>query len=975
MALLLGARLLTQAQGFLPQHTFTGPPDGAGPQQVTFTNGLFYGSTLGGGTNSDGTIFTFNTNGLIYSEIYSFTGPTNGGTWPNDVLVLGNRIYGTTQAGGTNYEGLIYSVGTDGSGFRPLYSFGTSPDGAQPQSGLTAGSGGVLYGTAYNGGSSGGGTIFKINTNGTGYGILHSFTNNPEGAQPEGELVFDGGMLYGITTYGGVAGRGTVFALSTNGNVFITLHSFTNTPEPIYPHGGLVLSAGVLYGTGSSGGANTNGAIFAIGANGSGYRVLYDLAGDTDGKVPEAKLTLAGRYLYGTCASGGANGGGTLFLIDTNGNNFSVIASFTNGFDSGWDPLAGAYRIGHDVWGTTSLGGANTHGTLYRVVMPAILAQPQSLSVTNTGSATFMVNAVDDSPISYRWYFNTNTLLAGQNTNVLTLPRATNENSGTYTAVLTDSAGSVTSSPAVLNVVVTGVKPVITQNPQSLSVVAGSSASFTNTATGSPPLYYQWYLNATTLLSGKTNAILVIPSASNSLAGYYSVIVTNLYGSATSTPALLTVQPGVAPTITQQAHDFTVTNGLTATFTNVASGTEPIFYRWFFDANTPVSSGTDQTVFTISSATSNQDGYYTTIVSNQFGTATSAPARLTVIVPISKPVFTQQPQDESVTNGYDALFTNVASSTLPITYQWYFNTNTAIAGGTNAILTVGFVSTNDAGYYTVVVSSSAGSVTSAPARLTIISTKPIIFLEPQPAIVNDGDTFSFTVVAAGEGPLRYNWYTNIILNAKLQRNETTSTLTGTAKPTLSGLTYIVIVTNSLGKATSSPPALLTVVTKPIIIQQPDDVVVTNGDPFGFTAAAMGPGTLSYQWFFDTNSAISGATGTSLSYSNATAALAGHYSLRAVNSYGAVTSRFALLVVSNQLRLLNFSFDAAAGSPSFALANLIGSTNRLWATTNLADAAAWQVVGSNVMDPNGLWFYTETNSARTNAIRLYRFSSP
>ena len=976
IAILPFASLTVLAQGVLTQHTFTSTPDGAGPTQPVWTNGLFFGSTTGGGALGNGSLFTFNTNGAVLTTIYSFTNANGGISSPNNVLVTSSKIYGTTELDGSNNVGMIYAVNTSGSAIAPLYNFHTAPDGYYPVGGLiTVGTN--LYGTASNGGTNSGGTIFSIGTNGAGYTILHWFTNSPDGDRPQSELVLGGNTLYGTTTYGGTNGSGTIFALNTDGSGYRILYSFTNAPDGIYPYSGLALGAGVLFGTCSGGGTNTTGTIFEINTNGTGYRTLYSLggyAGNTDGTIPKTSLTVSGNYLIGAAIASGINGGGTLFLINTNGTGFTVIESFTNNSASGWDPLSHPIRVGNQLWGTTALGNSSTAGTFYSLLMPAIIAQPQSLTVTNTSPASFTVNAADDRTFSYQWYFNTNTLLTGQTGNSLTLARATNNNAGAYTVVLSDNVGSVTSSPAVLTVIVPGIPPTITSQPQNDTVNVGNTASFTNAASGTPQLYYQWYFNTNTVVTNQTGAILVIASATTSQAGYYTVVVTNLYGSVTSTPALLTVNAGTKPAITQQPQNVTATNGLAATFTSAASGTSPLFYEWFFNTNTLVSSGVNDTVYTISPATTNQAGYYNVIVTNLYGSATSAPALLTVVVPPSKPVFTQQPQNFTVTNGYNAAFTNVASGTSPLSYQWYFNTNTAIAGGTNAILLITFATTNQAGHYTVAVSNPAGSVTSSPALLTVISTKPIIFTQPAPTTATNGQPFSFTVLAAGQPPLAYQWYTNAVVPPAAQHFQTNSTLTYPVATNTLVAYYIVVVTNALGKATSSP-ALLTVLTKPIITLQPQNVVVTNGFPVTFTSAATGPGVLNFQWYFRTNTLVAGATSPTLTFTNAYTNLAGFYDVRVTNTFGAVTSSYALLIISNRPNLLSFLVDPVSGSATFAYADTPKGTNFLWASTNLAVPAAWRVIATNVMATNGLWFYTETNSAHTNDVRFYRFSTP
>jgi hypothetical protein len=269
------------------------------------------------------------------------------------------------------------------------------------------------------------------------------------------------------------------------------------------------------------------------------------------------------------------------------------------------------------------------------------------------------------------------------------------------------------------------------------------------------------------------------------------------------------------------------------------------------------------------------------------------------------------------------------------------------------------------------VSNSGGSVTSSAARLTVVSTKPILFGQPQPLSATNGEPVSFSVVAAGQAPLKYQWYTNRVTAAFAVAGGTNSTLVLVATNPLAQ-NFLVLITNSLGKATSSP-ALLSIITKPVITLDPASVTVTNGEPSGFAAAATGAGSLSYQWLFHTNVLVPGATAASLAFTNTYSSLAGYYAMRVTNSYGSVTSTYALLTVITQLNFLAFNLSRGNGSASFALANAVGSTNRLWASSNLA--RPWLPIATNVMATNGLWFYSDTNSARSNNVRLYRLSTP
>jgi len=136
------------------------------------------------------------------------------GVNPNAGLVVsGSTLYGTTAAGGSAGKGTVFALNTDGTGFRLLHDFSGGSDGASPWDGLIVW-GNTLYGTAYSGGSSGKGTVFALNTDGTGFTTLHTFTGGSGGAYPIGGLILTNNTLYGTARFGGSSGNGTVFSLS-----------------------------------------------------------------------------------------------------------------------------------------------------------------------------------------------------------------------------------------------------------------------------------------------------------------------------------------------------------------------------------------------------------------------------------------------------------------------------------------------------------------------------------------------------------------------------------------------------------------------------------------------------------------------------------------------------------------------------------------------------------------------------------------
>jgi uncharacterized repeat protein (TIGR03803 family) len=180
-------------------------------------------------------------------------------------------LYGTANHGGSGANGAVFKVNVDGTGFTPLHNFTSgagNSDGRYP-TGLTL-SGNVLYGMAESGGSSGFGTVFSVNTDGTGFQTLYNFRGGSDGGNPSVTPILSGSTLYGVTSYGSGL-NGTVFSISTNGTGFKLLHSFTATPsapytnwDGAYPSAALIVAGNNLYGPAASGGGANKGTLFSI---------------------------------------------------------------------------------------------------------------------------------------------------------------------------------------------------------------------------------------------------------------------------------------------------------------------------------------------------------------------------------------------------------------------------------------------------------------------------------------------------------------------------------------------------------------------------------------------------------------------------------------------------------------------------------------------------------------------------------------
>jgi uncharacterized repeat protein (TIGR03803 family) len=205
---------LTPQGTFTTLYTFSGGTDGAWPETALLqgSDGYLYGTTSGGNTNA-GTVFKVSTNGSNFAALHAFSGAADGAT-PYGALIQdgGGYLYGTTFGGGTNADGTVFKVDTNGIALVTLHAFDGS-DGSYPGTGLTQGSNGVFYGTTIYGGSSGDGTIFQITPQGT-LTTVYEFTGAADGENPDyGTLVQSAidGELYGTTFYSGANDWGTAF--------------------------------------------------------------------------------------------------------------------------------------------------------------------------------------------------------------------------------------------------------------------------------------------------------------------------------------------------------------------------------------------------------------------------------------------------------------------------------------------------------------------------------------------------------------------------------------------------------------------------------------------------------------------------------------------------------------------------------------------------------------------------------------------
>ena len=358
-----------------------GPSAGSGGsprgQLLEASDGWLYGTTSGGGSNGYGTVFTLSKTSNSSTVLHSF----NDGYSPCGGVVEAKdgSLCGTTSRG-VSYSGTVFKLNKDGRGYTLLHLFPAfSGDGAQPMASLTAGKGGVLYGTTLGGGATGNGTAFSLTPDGSNYTVLHSFagaTGGFDGSSPGAGLCQGlDGALYGTTQAGGSNDLGTIFKLNADGTGYAVLHHFSGgTVDGRLPYSGLIQgNDGLLYGTTYYGGTNDLGTVFRLGTNGGAYSVLMSFAGGTRGDQPFAGLVQATNgLLYGTTRYGGSNDGGTVFKLSTDGSGFGILHSFTGINGEGSQPLA-ALLVGSDgaLYGSTFWGGAyatnGVTGTLFKM--------------------------------------------------------------------------------------------------------------------------------------------------------------------------------------------------------------------------------------------------------------------------------------------------------------------------------------------------------------------------------------------------------------------------------------------------------------------------------------------------------------------------------------------------------------------------------------------------------------------------------
>jgi len=614
-----------------------------------------------------------------------------------------------------------------------------------------------------------------------------------------------------------------------------------------------------------------------------------------------------------------------------------------------------------------------------------ITSAPPAQTVFAGGTATFSVSAAGPGPLVYQWFNGTSAVPGATNT-TLTLPNVSDANAGNYGVVVANSQGTVTSSLAALTVM---DPPVITTQPASQTVLAGSAVLFSLGVAGTAPLTYQW-CNGARALPSATNSTLVVSSVGAGNTGEYYAVVQNAAGTAYTSPATLaiTTNPfallagaynglfyqtnGTVPDVTVQTagmlgNCLVSTNGtysanvyfygsvypLSGVLNASGKDTEVVSCAANGLPNLNVSLQLDMTGASqsITGAVSNMDTsnpWTAPLVATLATNALSVPAGdIDMVIP---------PQSGAVNAPLTACDFSIVSTgagvnlwgvladgtsviqTAPMSQNGSFPLYASLYGGSG--LLEGWVNLAGgvpSGTITWVCPTGISSLIPYPNGFTNVTTigtalatltPPVITAQPANQTVNAGGTAAFAVGASNGGPLTYQWYDG----AAALSGATNAALTLPDVSDASAGNYSVVIANSAGSVTSSVAAL-SVVDPPVITVQPVAQSVFTGGFACFTVGVNGTAPVSYEWLYN-GTPLASEQGLNFLLVPVSAGTAGNYSVVVANSAGSVTSSVAPLQTSvgPTLAIAKSGNDIVVSWPSSATGYTLQQNSNL-ATTN------------------------------------------
>jgi len=622
----------------------------------------------------------------------------------------------------------------------------------------------------------------------------------------------------------------------------------------------------------------------------------YDMSADSFNSVASAGpdnywgsrnlvMSLDGSRLFWTTA-----------MYDTNLNNLGAIgseiyASSTNGsiafgsqqaFDTSTklviynlpvnSSVEGVDRMDQRLWYFNSSTHRIESVPMSVIRQPSITQQPATnTSVALGGNINLSVTAMGLNPLFYQWTLS-GTNLPGQTNYFLALNNIQTSQQGSYQVIVSNPYGAVTSSVAHVTVL---TAPTIVQQPIGTNVFAGQPFSLSVTATGTAPLTYQWTFENVNIVGG-TNSMLVIPNAQAANEGIYRAIVQNAACSATSSVALVRVDPA-APSILSDPISLVVPAASNVVFSVAAVGSQPMSYQWFFNGTAIPAATSPQ--YSIADAQAWNAGNYQVVVTNAFGSSTSAVANLGVMPVV--PYFVVQPAGAGLPAGTNWTLTAQARGSEPIAYNWQHD-GVPMVGACQTSLTLTNLKLTDSGNYVLVAFNTSGSSTSLVASVTVTAAPPVFVQQPVSTTALAGTSTTFNSLANGSNPLRYQWY----FQSSRLLNQTNRQLTLNAVTTAATGSYFVVASNQFGSATSAV-VQLTVNQPPLLQQALSNFVVNAGSTVTLNVAASGNSPLTYSW--QVNGTTTAGTNSTLLLTNIQPAQSGFYRVTISNPYGSVSS--------------------------------------------------------------------------------------
>jgi hypothetical protein len=546
---------------------------------------------------------------------------------------------------------------------------------------------------------------------------------------------------------------------------------------------------------------------------------------------------------------------------------------------------AGSYTVT-----ATNSAGAVISNAFRVTVRPAFAPQIQSitnsLSVNAGDSFSLSVNATGTPPLSFQWKKD-NVVIASATSSYFYRSPAQAADAGTYTVVVSNAQGTVTSQGVAVSVSAPQ-PPLITSHPQSRALALQDYLSLSVGVSGTQPFTYQWMKDGVIIVGATSYYWSNYMTAATT--GSYTVSVSNAQGSVTSEPAVITLLPAQAPVILQQPASQNLVAGNSFSLSVSVRAQPAATYQWSKDG--VVISGATSSYYSKSNIASSDAGNYSVVVTNSAGTATSTNAVVTISPP-SAPRIIQDPASASLLPGdYTCLSVSVSDANL--TYQWQKN-GVAIPSATYSNYTISSAQPSDAGSYTVVVANSAGTATSRAAVITVdtISTRPVIIYTSGSMLVTGGSWVNINVnLSVGTATLRW------LKDGVAIPGATSTSFSVQNFSTIAAGTYTAEVTTTSGTVTSRAIVLqqLDAGQVPQITMQPVSVAIDLGQYFNLSVSAQGENPLSYQWQKN-GTAIPGATNSSYGFQVSNASDAGAYSVVITNRNGSVTSSAAMLAIT------------------------------------------------------------------------------